>query len=112
MSSAITPPARKENAILDKTNLCPIMAPMAEKSFISPAPSIFNENKGMRHIIGISMPMATVCKLLIPLIHKFIAAPISINGSVIVFLTLYAFKSSNRASTNSNSNKTISTNTI
>lgn len=112
MNSAIIPPARKENIILDKTNLYPIMAPMAEKSFISPAPSIFSKYKGIRHIMGISIPMKTVYRLLIPLIHRLVIIPANTEGSIMVFLILYVFISLNKASTNSSANKIVSINLI
>ena len=85
---AIIPPARNEYTIQYKTNLTPEIAPIAQNSLISPAPSMLRANRIIRIQAGKAVAIAEVVIPVRPSIIKFEINPIVIKAIIIKFLIL------------------------
>lgn len=86
--NAITPPEMKDNARVHKMNLYPMIEPITEKSFMSPAPSIRKTYKTESKIRGKAKPVNDEIKPGTPNKIRFEIKPTINEGNRIKFLIL------------------------
>jgi hypothetical protein len=82
---AIIPPDKKEKTREYNTNFTPMMAPIAQKSLMSPAPSILSAYRNNNISMGRTQPIRESRKPRAPFMHKLKTSPPRIKGNVIVF---------------------------